>query len=126
MGSIFVRFIVLAIIIACLGLFALVAYAAEQRKMGIGIRKVLRADISTIVLLLSKKFIKLVTIATVIATPAAGLIMQNWLEGFAYRQRIQLWSFAAVNVITVLIAFITICFQSGKSALANPHQNPQK
>jgi len=91
MGQLFIIFTTLAIIIACLGLFGLAAYAAEQRNREIGIRKVLGAGVSTLVAMLSKDFIKLVLISILIATPLAWLIMQKWLQGFAYRQNIQWW-----------------------------------
>ena len=119
-GTIFVSFTSLAIVIACLGLFGLAAYAAEQRTKEIGIRKVLGANISTIVSMLSKDFIKLVIIAIVIASPLAWWAMHNWLQSFAYRQNIQWWVLALAGATAILIAFITISFQSVKAALSNP------
>jgi len=119
-GKIAVSFTSLAIIIACLGLFGLAAYAAEQRTKEIGIRKVLGANISTIVGMLSKDFIKLVLIAIVIATPFAWWGMQKWLQSFAYRQDIQWWVIAVAGFGAILIAFATISFQSIKAALSNP------
>lgn len=120
MGSLFVVFTSLAIIIACLGLFGLAAYAAEQRNREIGIRKILGAGVSTLVTMLSKDFIKLVLISIVIATPLAWLVMQKWLQGYAYRQNIQWWVFVVTAFTAVVIAFITISFQSIKAAMANP------
>lgn len=120
MGAIFIIFTSLTIIIACLGLFGLAAYAAEQRTKEIGIRKVLGANLSTIVGILSKDFIKLVMIAIVIAVPVAWLAMQQWLKGFAYRQNIQWWVIALAAVLALVIAFLTISFQSIKAGLANP------
>lgn len=120
MGTISIVFTSLAIIIACLGLFGLAAYAAEQRSKEIGIRKVLGADVSTIVAMLSKDFIKLVLIAIVFATPVAWLFMHHWLQGFAYRQNIQWWVIAVSSFLAVFIAFATISFQSIKAALSNP------
>lgn len=120
MGTIFIIFTSLTIIIACLGLFGLAAYAAEQRTKEIGIRKVLGANVSNIVGMLSKDFIKLVMIAIVIAVPVAWFAMQQWLQGFAYRQNIQWWVVALAAVLAVVIAFVTISFQSIKAALANP------
>jgi putative ABC transport system permease protein len=120
MGTIFIIFTSLTIIIACLGLFGLAAYAAEQRTKEIGIRKVLGANVSNIVGMLSKDFIKLVMIAIVIAVPVAWFAMQQWLKGFAYRQNIQWWVVALAAVLAVVIAFVTISFQSIKAALANP------
>jgi putative ABC transport system permease protein len=119
-GQIFVIFTSLAIIIACLGLFGLAAYAAEQRTKEIGIRKVLGADVSVIVAMLSKDFIKLVCIAIVIASPFAWYVMNKWLQDFAYRVNIQWWVIAAAGAGALVIAFITISFQSIKAALANP------
>ena len=120
-GTIAVAFTSLAIIIACLGLFGLAAYAAEQRTKEIGIRKVLGANISTIVSMLSKDFIKLVFIAILIASPLAWWAMQRWfLQGFAYHQNVQWWVVLLAGLGAVLIAFITISFQSIKAALTNP------
>jgi len=119
-GKLFLLFTIFALIIACLGLFGLAAYAAEQRNKEIGIRKVLGANISTVIALLSKDFIKLVLISIVIATPLAWLAMHQWLQGFAYRANIQWWVFAITALGAIVIAFITISFQSVKAALANP------
>jgi putative ABC transport system permease protein len=120
MGNLFVIFTSLAIIIACLGLFGLAAYAAEQRNREIGIRKILGANISTLVAMLSKDFIKLVVISIFIATPLAWWIMHQWLQGFAYRQNIQWWEIASASVGAIVIAWLTISFQSIKAAMANP------
>jgi len=119
-GTIFVSFTTLAIVIACLGLFGLAAYAAEQRTKEIGIRKVLGASMSTIVQMLSKDFIKLVLIAIIIASPLAWWAMNKWLQDFAYRIHIQWWVLAIAGSAVILIAFITISFQSIKAALTNP------
>ncbi len=120
MGKLFISFTSFAILIACLGLFGLAAYAAEQRNKEIGIRKVLGAGTSTIVSMLSMDFIKLVLIAILIASPLAWLVMRQWLQGFAYRQDMQWWVFALAGLAALLIAFITISFQSIKAALTNP------
>ncbi len=120
MGTIFITFTSLAIIIACLGLFGLAAYAAEQRTKEIGIRKVLGANVSTIVGMLSMDFIKLVLISIIIATPFAWWAMQKWLQDFAYRQNIQWWVFAVAGGTGIVIAFVTVSFQSIKAALSNP------
>jgi putative ABC transport system permease protein len=120
MGKLFISFTSFAIIIACLGLFGLAAYAAEQRTKEIGIRKTLGAGVSTIVAMLSKDFIKLVMIAILIASPLAWLAMRKWLQGFAYREEMKWWVFAFAGLGAVLIAFITISFQSIKAALTNP------
>jgi putative ABC transport system permease protein len=119
-GKIFVIFTSLAIIIACLGLFGLAAYAAEQRTKEIGIRKVLGADVSVIVGMLSKDFIKLVCIAIILASPIAWFVMTKWLQDFAYRITIQWWVIAVAGAGALVIAFVTISFQSVKAALANP------
>jgi putative ABC transport system permease protein len=120
MGKLFVIFTTLAIIIACLGLFGLAAYAAEQRTREIGIRKVLGANVAGLMAMLSKDFIKLILIAILIASPLAWLAMQKWLQGFAYRDGIHWWFLAVTAVGAILIAFVTISFQSFKAASANP------
>jgi putative ABC transport system permease protein len=120
MGNIFVVFTTMAIVIACLGLFGLAAYAAEQRTKEIGIRKVLGANVSIIVSMLSVDFIKLVLISIVIASPLAWLSMQQWLKGFAYRDGIQWWVVVVAGAGAIIIAFVTISFQSITAALANP------
>ena len=120
MGQLFIIFTSMAIIIACLGLFGLAAYAAEQRNKEIGIRKVLGASVSAIAAMLSKDFIKLVFMAILIATPLAWWVMHQWLQGFAYRQNIQWWMFVATSFAAIGIAVITVSFQSIRAALANP------
>jgi putative ABC transport system permease protein len=120
MGQLFVLFTGLAIAIACLGLFGLAAYAAEQRNREIGIRKVLGASIAAIVTMLSKDFVRLVIISFVIAAPLAWLTMNKWLQGFAYRQDIQWWVVILAGAGAVVIAFATISLQSFRAASANP------
>jgi putative ABC transport system permease protein len=110
----------LTIVIACLGLFGLATYAAEQRIKEIGIRKVLGASVSSIVTMLSSDFLKLVLIAAAIAYPLAWWLMNQWLHDFAYRITISLWVFIASGLIALLIAFITTSFQPIKAALSNP------
>ncbi|MGZ3821321.1 MAG: ABC transporter permease [Mucilaginibacter sp.] len=119
-GKIAVAFTSLAVIIACLGLFGLAAYAAEQRTKEIGIRKVLGANMSTIVGMLSKDFLKLVLIAICIASPFAWWVMYKWLQDYAYHQNIQWWIIALAGLVAILIAFVTVSFQSIKAALTNP------
>ncbi len=119
-GTLILGFTILAIAIACLGLFGLTAYAADQRSKEIGIRKVLGASVSGIVAMLSKDLIKLVLIAIIIAVPAAWLVMQNWLQGFAYRQNIEAWVVVLACLGSLFIAFITISLQSVAVALQNP------
>ncbi|WP_419701076.1 ABC transporter permease [Mucilaginibacter sp. NFX135] len=119
-GKLFLSFTTLAVIIACLGLFSLAAYAAEQRNKEIGIRKILGAGVSTIIAMLSKDFIKLVFISILIATPLAWLTMNKWLQGFAYRQNIQWWMLLSAAVGALVIAFVTISSQSFRAAHSNP------
>jgi putative ABC transport system permease protein len=118
--KLFTTFSCLAIFIACLGLLGLATYTAAQRTKEIGIRKVLGADLGNIVQLLSKDFIKLVAIAIIIATPISWYVMEKWLEGFAYKMEIDLWIFVLAGCIALLIAVLTISYQSIKSALMNP------
>jgi putative ABC transport system permease protein len=120
MGNIFTSFAVLAIIIACLGLFALSAFMAEQRSKEIGVRKVLGASVNGITTLLSIDFVKLVLLAFLIASPIAWWAMTKWLQDFAYKVTISWWMFAAAGGCAILIALITVSFQSVKAALANP------
>ncbi len=109
-----------AIFIACMGLFGLATYAAEQRVKEIGVRKVLGASVAGIVGLLAKDFLKLVLIAILIASPIAYYFMQKWLADFAYRIDIQWWMFAVAGIGAVAVAFFTVGFQSIKAALTNP------
>jgi putative ABC transport system permease protein len=119
-GQIFITFAILAILIACLGLFGLITYAAEQRTKEIGIRKVLGANVSHIVQMISRDFLKLVVIASLIAFPLAWWSMRKWLQDFAYRVDISWWAFTLAGFITVLIAILTISFQTIRAATANP------
>jgi len=120
MENIFISFATLAIAIACLGLFALSAFMAEQRNKEIGIRKVLGASITGITTMLSKDFLRLVLISFVIASPIAWWAMNKWLEDYQYRITIGWWMFAVAAIIVVVIALATISFQSIKAALMNP------
>jgi len=113
-------FAFLAIFISCLGLFGLVTFTAEQRTKEIGIRKVLGASVTGIVGMLSKDFLKLVIIAAVIAFPVAWWAMHRWLNDFAYRVNIGWWVFVVAGIVALLIALLTISFQSIKAAIANP------
>ncbi|HYK47220.1 MAG TPA: ABC transporter permease [Parafilimonas sp.] len=119
-GKLFISFAVFAIFIACLGLFGLVTYAAEQRTKEIGIRKVLGANVGGIVTMLSKDFAKLVLIASLIAFPVGWLAMNKWLEGFAYRINISWWVFIVAGVGAIAIALITVSVQAIRAAVANP------
>jgi len=120
MGGISLSFSLLAIFIACLGLFGLAAYAAEQRTREIGIRKVLGASVGGIVALLSKDFLRLVVIAAVIAFPAAWWFMNHWLQDFAYRITIGWEIFAMAGIVAVAIELVTVSFQAVRAAVANP------
>jgi putative ABC transport system permease protein len=119
-GQLFIIFTTLAIVIACLGLFGLAAYAAEQRTKEIGIRKVLGASVTAIASMLSVDFVKLVGISILIASPMAWYLMNKWLQDFAYRISIQWWMLVVAGVAALLIAIITVSFQSVKAAIANP------
>ena len=113
-------FAFIAIFISCLGLFGLVTFTAEQKTKEIGIRKVLGASVTGIVRMLSKDFLKLVLIAAIIAFPVAWWAMHTWLANFAYRVDIGWWVFIVAGVAALLIALLTISFQSIKAAIANP------
>lgn len=123
MGSIFTSFSVLAIIIACLGLFALSAFMAEQRNKEIGIRKVLGASVTGLTIMLSVDFVKLVLIAFVIASPIAWWAMNKWLQDYSYRVNISWWMFVLAGILVIAIALFTISFQSIKAAIANPSKS---
>ena len=118
--SLFSIFAGVAILISCLGLFGLSMFMAEQRTKEIGIRKVLGASEASLVALFSKDFMKLVVVALVIASPIAWYAMHTWLTGFAYRTDIHWWVFLLAGSLTVLIALLTVSFQSVKAALMNP------
>jgi len=119
-ASVVFVFSVLSVLISCLGLFGLAAFAAEQRTKEIGIRRVLGASVAGITGLLSKDFLKLVFFAIAIASPLAYYLMDKWLADFTYRIEIQWWMFAAAGAGAIVIAFLTVSFQSIKAALANP------
>ena len=119
-GTILNLFSILTIFVACLGLFGLATYTAEQRTKEIGIRKVLGASVSQVTGMLSKDFAKLVFIASVIAFPAAWWAMNKWLQSFAYRIQVSWWVFVFAGIITLLIALVTVSFQAIKAAIANP------
>jgi putative ABC transport system permease protein len=119
-GQIFTSFAVIAVFIASLGLLGLVAFTTEQRNKEIGIRKVLGASINQVLVLLSKEFLLLVSLAFLISIPLTWWVMHNWLNNFAYRINISWWIFATGGILAVLITLITISFQSIKAAVANP------
>jgi len=118
--KVFVVLVALSIVIACLGLFALAAYTAEQRKKEIGIRKVLGASVAGITGMLTKDFVKLVIISILIASPLAYLAMNKWLQDYTYRIQIEWWVFLIAGLVALLIAIITISFHAIKAAIANP------
>ena len=119
-GRIFISFAVLAIFVACLGLFGLVTYAAEQRIKEIGIRKVLGATVGNIVTMLSNDFLKLVAIALLVAFPLAWWAMNSWLQDFAYRADMGVWVFVIAGASALLIALVTVSFKAISAALMNP------
>jgi ABC-type antimicrobial peptide transport system permease subunit len=119
-NTLFTTFAAIAIFISCLGLFGLATYLAQVKTKEIGIRKVLGASVGSVVQLISKDFLKLVIIATVIATPLAYWSMHKWLQDFAYRINLSWWMFGLAVAVIMLIALFTISFQSIKAAIANP------
>lgn len=119
-GSLFTIFACIAIFIACLGLFGLSAFTISQRFKEIGVRKVLGASVPQIVLELSKDFLKLVLIAALISLPVAWYAMNRWLLDFAFRINVSWWVLLLAAVMALIIAFVTISFQSIKAAIANP------
>ena len=120
LSSVVSYFTIIAILISCLGLFALAAFSAEQRIKEIGVRKVLGASAGSIVALLSKDFLKLVVIASMIAIPIAWYATNEWLKNFAYRTTMNWFVFPATIGAAIFIALITISFQAIKAAIANP------
>lgn len=110
----------LAIFVACLGLFGLAAFSAEQRIKEIGVRKVLGASLGNIVLLMSREFLLLVSISILVASPISWYVMDNWLDDYEYHIQISWWVFAVVAALTLGIAFVTVSFQSIRAALADP------
>jgi putative ABC transport system permease protein len=119
-GTLFRYFSILAILISCLGLFGLASFMAEQRTKEIGIRKVLGATVSNVLLLLSKEFVKWVLFANIIAWPVAYYVMNRWLQGYAYRINIAVWSFIFAAVLALAIALFTVSYQATRAATANP------
>jgi len=120
MRNIFLMFSSLSLFVASLGLFGLAAFTAEERTKEIGIRKVLGASVSGLLILLSKDFTKWVLLANIIAWPIAYFAMNNWLQNFAYRINLGIWTFIMAGVLALLIALFTVSFQAIRTALANP------
>jgi putative ABC transport system permease protein len=110
----------LSIFIACMGLFGLATLTVTRRTKEIGIRKVLGANVTQLVKLLSKDFLLLIVIASLIAFPVAWGAMNKWLSDFAYRTSITWWVFAVAGIVSIVIAFVTISTQAIKAALMNP------
>ncbi len=117
---IFVVFTILAVLIACMGLFGLASFIAQKRTKEIGLRKVMGASVPNLVLLLSSEFTRLVLIAAAVALPVAYFVMRQWLENFAYQADLSWWLFVAASGLALVIAWITVSFQSIKAALMNP------
>ena len=120
LGSLIWIFTIMAIFVGCMGLFGLAAFSAEQRTKEIGIRKVLGASIFNITALLSKSFIRLVLISSLIAFPLSWWAMNKWLEDFSYRITIGWWVFIVAGLAALVIALLTVSFQTIKAALSNP------
>ncbi len=120
LGNVMNIFTAIAVVLACIGLFGLSAYSIQQRTKEIGIRKVLGADVSTIVILLSKEFIQLVILSLFIAFPLAWWVMKKWLQDFAYRIDLSWWLFAVAGISALLIAFLTVSIRSVATAISNP------
>lgn len=120
MGALFNGFAGLTVFVSCLGLFGLVAFTTERRTKEIGIRKVLGASVAGIVTLLSKDFLKLVLLAILLASPLVYWGADRWLQSFAYKVDLDWWTFALAGIIAVIIALVTLSFQSVKAALTNP------
>jgi putative ABC transport system permease protein len=119
-ATLFTLFAGLAIAIACLGLFGLASFTTQQRTKEIGVRKVLGASVAGLVALLAREFLKLVVVAVVIASPVVYVLMQRWLEGFAYHVEIGPGVFLLVGALALLIALLTVAYQSIRAALADP------
>ena len=119
-GKVALAFSILAILIACLGLFGLASFMAEQRTKELGVRKVLGASMNSLFTLLSKDFVRLVLIAFVITVPLSWYLMNRWLQDFAYRIEIKWWMFALAGLVALCIALLTVSSQAIKAALANP------
>jgi putative ABC transport system permease protein len=122
-GDVFGIFAVIAVLVACLGLFGLASFSVEQRRKEIGIRKVLGASISNVLKLISREFVALVLVANLIAWPAAYFIMNKWLNGFAYRVQINPLVFLFSGGVALIIAMLTVGWLSIKAATANPAES---
>jgi ABC-type antimicrobial peptide transport system permease subunit len=119
-GNLATFFTTLAIFIACLGLFGLASFVAEQRTKEIGVRKVLGASVFNVWNLLSKEFILLVVFSFIVSVPLSYYFMHNWLQNYEYRTKLSLWVFAATAIGALMITLITVSYQSIKAAITNP------
>ena len=119
-GKSFAAFTLIALFIACIGLFGLVTHNVIQRTKEIGIRKVLGASIAHIITLLSKDFLKPILFALLIASPIAWYVMQQWLDNFAYHTNIKWWFFGLAAILAIMTSLFAVGFQSIKAALGNP------
>jgi putative ABC transport system permease protein len=119
-SGLFKYFTFVAIFIACIGLFGLSVYATERRKKEIGIRKINGSNVSEILTLLNRAFIKWVVVSFIIACPVAWLVMRNWLENFAYKTSLSWWIFALAGILALGIALLTVSWQSWRAATRNP------
>jgi putative ABC transport system permease protein len=120
LSAVTIVFSFLAILVACLGLFGLATFSVEQRIKEIGVRKVLGIKTIQILHLLSKEFVYLILIAFVIATPITYLLLEAWLNNFAYRISISLWPFLFAGVVTLVVSFLTVLYHAIKASLINP------
>ncbi|HEY4289355.1 MAG TPA: ABC transporter permease [Puia sp.] len=120
MSRLFNVFSALSIIISCLGLFGLATFSTQRRTKEIGVRKVLGAGEAGIVALLAKEFLRLVALSLLVAFPVAWYVMNQWLRGFVYRVNISAWVFVAAGVAALLVAFVTVSYQTIRAAMANP------
>ena len=116
----FASFSILAIIVGCLGLFGLSAFTAQQKSKEIGIRKALGSSVNSIFYLLSKDFLKLIFVSILIAVPITWFGMNEWLNGFAYKEAIAIWIFPLAGAVVVFSALITVSFQTVKASRVNP------
>src|SRR5688572_5944415 len=119
-GTLFNVFSTIAIVIACVGLFGLAAYTASLRTKEIGVRKVMGASVGSVIFLLTRDFTKLILIAFVLAVPLSWIIMDNWLESFAYRTTLGIGTFLAAGLSALVISWLTVSYQSIKAAIKNP------
>ena len=119
-GILFEVFAIVAIIISCLGLFGLATYTAQIKTKEIGIRRILGATVTQVTSLLAREFVLLVGISLLIATPLAWWSMNQWLQNYTYRIRLDAWPFLATGVTVLFLALLTVCIQAVRAALANP------